>query len=454
MFKHVKRIAALAWPVLIGQLAIIAFGVLDTAMVGRYSALDLASLGLGASIYISVYVTLTGILVALMPIAGHLYGAKRIGEIGNEVRQALWLSVGLSVIGVIVLGFPAPLLALADAPPELAARTTAYLQILAVGIPAGLVFRVFNSLSTAISRPRMVMALQIFDLVLKVPLNAWFIFGGFGLAAHGGPGSALATTLINFGSAAIGLVFMARHPAYRQLGVFSTFCWPQWKHQVALLKLGLPMGLSYLIEVTSYTFMAIFITHFGTTILAGHQITANLGAVLYMTPLSIGIATSTLVSQALGAQQRAEARTLALHGIMLAGCMAVVWTTLVLCLRHPIIAAYTPNPQVVTAALPLVTIVAVYHLFDAIQCSTAFVLRAYKITVVPTVIYAVALWGVGLGGGYIAGFNVPGNLPDMFTGARGFWLANLASLVIAGGALLIYWLRISRPQSSLQVPAS
>src|ERR1700748_890372 len=99
MFEHVKRIAALAWPVLIGQLAIIAFGVLDTAMVGRYSALDLASLGLGASIYLSVYVTLTGILVALMPIAGHLYGANRTGEIGNEVRQALWLSVGLSVIG-------------------------------------------------------------------------------------------------------------------------------------------------------------------------------------------------------------------------------------------------------------------------------------------------------------------------------------------------------------------
>jgi MATE family multidrug resistance protein len=447
MFEHVKRIAALAWPVLIGQLAIIAFGVLDTAMVGRYSALDLASLGLGASIYISVYVTLTGILVALMPIAGQLYGAKRTGEIGNEVRQALWLSAGLSVIGVVVLGYPTPLLALADAPPELAARTTAYLQILAIGIPAGLVFRVFNSLSTAISRPRMVMALQVFDLALKVPLNAWFIFGGFGLAPHGGPGSALATTLINFGSAAIGVLFMARHPAYRQFGVFSTFCWPQWERQAALLKLGLPMGLSYLIEVTSYTFMAIFITHFGTTILAGHQITANLGAVLYMTPLSIGIATSTLVSQALGAQRRAEARTLALHGILLAGCMAVAWTTLVLCLRHPIIAAYTPDPQVAAAALPLVTIVAFYHLFDSVQCSTAFVLRAYKITVVPTVIYAIALWGVGLGGGYIAGFNVPGNLPEMFTGARGFWLANMASLVIAASALLIYWLRISKPRT-------
>lgn len=445
MFEHVKRIVALAWPVLIGQLAIIAFGVLDTAMVGRYSALDLASLGLGASIYISVYMTLTGILVALMPIAGHLFGANRVDEIGNEVRQALWLAAALAVVGIIVLAFPKPLFALADAPPELAARTSSYLRILAIGMPAGLVFRVFNSLSTAISRPRMVMALQVVDLALKVPLNTWFIFGGFGLAPLGGPGSALATTLINYGSAIVGVVFMARHPAYRHLGVFSRFCWPQWRRQLALLTLGLPMGLSYLIEVTSYTFMAVFITHFGTTILAGHQITANLGAVLYMTPLSIGIATSTLVSQALGAKQPVQARALGLHGILLAGIMAVVWMTLVLCLRHPIISAYTPNPQVAAAAFPLVTIVAFYHLFDAIQCSTGFVLRGYKITVVPTVIYAVALWGVGLGGGYVAGFDLPGNLPKVLTGASGFWLANMASLVIAAVALLVYWLRISRP---------
>jgi multidrug resistance protein, MATE family len=72
------------------------------------------------------------------------------------------------------------------------------------------------------------------------------------------------------------------------------------------------------------------------------------------------------------------------------------------------------------------------------------VLRAYKITVIPTVIYAVALWGVGLGGGYLAGFNVPGDLPVALTGARGFWLANMASLVIAAAALLVYWLRVSR----------
>src|SRR6185312_14080042 len=103
MFADIRKIAVLAWPVLIGQLAIIAFGVIDTAMVGRYSAVDLAALGLGSSIYISVYIGLTGILTALQPIAAQLYGARRYAEIGEEVRQSLWLTLALTVIGFLIL---------------------------------------------------------------------------------------------------------------------------------------------------------------------------------------------------------------------------------------------------------------------------------------------------------------------------------------------------------------
>ena len=111
----VRRITALAWPVLIGQLAVIAFGVLDTAMAGRASAADLAAIGLGGSIYVTVYISLMGVLQALSPIAGQLYGAQRHSEIGEEVRQAAWLGLVLAAIGMLILWFPAPLLQLRSA---------------------------------------------------------------------------------------------------------------------------------------------------------------------------------------------------------------------------------------------------------------------------------------------------------------------------------------------------
>src|SRR5271170_4330575 len=99
--QDLRRIVVLAWPILIGQLAIIAFGVIDTAMVGRFSSLDLAALGLGSSIYISIYIALTGILVALQPIVGQFFGAHRPADIGEAVRQAAWLALGLAVIGSV-----------------------------------------------------------------------------------------------------------------------------------------------------------------------------------------------------------------------------------------------------------------------------------------------------------------------------------------------------------------
>ena len=112
MFGDIRRIVGLAWPVLVGQLAIIAFGVIDTAMVGRYSAVDLAALA-GSSIYISIYIGLTGILSALQPITGQR-GARRYAEIG-EVRRALWLALLLAVPGFLLLHFPEPLLRVAHA---------------------------------------------------------------------------------------------------------------------------------------------------------------------------------------------------------------------------------------------------------------------------------------------------------------------------------------------------
>lgn len=280
MFADVRKIAGLAWPVLIGQLAIIAFGVIDTAMVGRYSAVDLAALGLGSSIYISVYIGLTGILTALQPITAQLYGARRYIEIGEEVSQALWLALALTVIGFLILFFPGPVLQVARVPEALHERTVAYLRILAFGLPAGLAFRVYSSVTNAVGKPRLVMILQIGALLLKVPLNTWFIFGGFGVPALGGPGCALASTMINWALAALGMLLLTRVEVFMPFAIFSQFCWPVWRRQAAQLRLGIPMGLSYLIEVTSYTFMALFIARFGTTTLAGHQIAGNIGAVL------------------------------------------------------------------------------------------------------------------------------------------------------------------------------
>jgi len=439
------RVASLAWPILVGQLAVISNGVIDTVMTARYSATDLAALGLGASIYISVFVGLSGVLQALAPSIAQLFGAKKFHAIGAEVRQGVWLAIFLSIVGACFLSFPHVLLSIAQAPPEMNEKVERYLNILSFALPATLGFRVYASLNTALSRPRAVMMLQLAGLALKIPLNAVFIFGALGIPALGSPGCAIATVISTW------LIVLTSWLILRSDSFFSQFNImgyglgrPQWKAQLALLKLGLPMGLSYLIEVTAFTFMALFIARLGSNVLAAHQITANFGTVLYMLPLSIAHATTTLVAQEIGAGRWESARHTGYAGIRLGILLSVGLGLLVWLLRSHIIGLYTPDSAVANAAMPLFFFIAFYQLFDAIQIGSAFVLRAYKVATIPTLMYAVALWGVGLGGGYVIGFDITGFTPASVQGAAGFWLGNSLSLALVGLALAWYLRRVQR----------
>jgi len=442
--SDVRRITALAWPVLIGQLAVIAFGVLDTAMAGRASAADLAAIGLGGSIYVTVYISLMGVLQALSPIAGQLYGAQKHSEIGEEVRQAIWLGIALAAIGMLLLWFPAPLLHLANASPELTEKATAYLRYEALALPAALGFRIYSALNNALSRPVMVTVLQLGGLVLKFPLNALFLYGGMGIPAMGGPGCALASMIISWLWFAASAAILMRNPAYKPFEIFTQFSPPNRARLWALIRLGVPMGFTYLIEITSFTLMAIFIARLGTVVLAGHQIAANLGAVAYMVPLSLSIATSTLAAQSIGARDRGAARRISLNGIKLAVICAAIVGTAVLLLRHDLVSLYTHDVAVLAIAVPLLPLIAFYQMFDALQVMAAFILRAYKIALIPTVIYALSLWGVGLGGGYVLGFGLLGDGAAALRGAAGFWAANGISLMVAGALLVSYFNRVSR----------
>lgn len=434
-FRHIFR---LGWPIFIGQLAVMAFSIIDTALVAHVSSTDLAALALSSSIYISVYISLMGILQALIPVAAQLHGAGKQQLIGEEVRQSAWLALGLSTAGMTILLFPFPILSITHADLTLQLEAAKYLHILAFGLPASLFFRVYSSLNNAISRPTMVTALQLGGLLLKIPLSAWLIFGGFGLPAQGGVGSAIASVCIYWLWCLCAFLLLRYHASYQPFLLFSRFSPPSAQKLTAQLKLGLPMGFSYLIEVTAFAFMALFIARLGNVPLAGHQIAANLGATLYMIPLSLAIATSTLVAQALGAQHYGQAHRIGWNGVKCAGLLAAATALLLLLCRLPLIQAYTPDTQIQHAALPLLRFIAFYQIFDALQVMAGFVLRAYKVTLIPMGMYALSLWGVGLGGGYLLGFNAGGHIPSMITGAAGFWLGNSISLAIAAICLLSY----------------
>jgi MATE family multidrug resistance protein len=441
-----RRIAPLAWPVFVGQLAVLAFSTIDTLLVARHSANDLAALAVGSAIYMSVFIGLMGVLMAISPIVAHLFGANKLEAAGDQLHQTIWLALGLTLIGGILLLFPEPFLVVSRTSPEVEAKVRGYLHALAVSLPAALLFMAYRGFNTAVSRPKAVMALQVGGLALKIPLSTLlihgFTLGPLTVPDLGAVGCGVATAIVMWTQTLIAFALTRRDPFYEPFGLRTGgLHGPRWPALKALLKVGLPMGASILIEVTGFTFMAIFIARLGTTAVAGHQLAANLIALMFMAPLALSNATSTLVAQRVGAHDAADARRIGWHGLEIALALATCVGALVFFARRQVLGLYTHDQVIIQAAMPLLLWVWVFHIGDAGQTQAAWVLRAHHIATAPLVIYAIAIWGVGIGGGYFLAFNDAAWIPGSMRGASGFWSAATAGLMLAalGLAIALAW---------------
>jgi len=438
-----RNLLALAGPILVSQFAVMGLAVIDTVMAGRLSANDLAAVALGMSIYASVFIGMNGVLQALTPIAGHHFGAGRWHEIGLDLAQGHWLALAMAALGMPILLFSDPWMRLAGVDPPVAAIARDYLGFVALGLPASLLARSFIAVNSAVSRPSVAMTINLAMLAAKAPLNLAFMYGAGPLPALGGAGCALASAVLLTANATANALVWRLDPFYDRFRTRrATFVWPDWHRQKALLKLGLPSGATLLVEVTSFTFIAILVARLGAVTLGGHQIIANIVSILFMLPLSLGIATSVLVSQCLGAGAPVLARRVALRGWRISVGAGLAAAALIWLAREPVIHAYTTDRAVAAMALSLMLLAAIFHAFDAMQGAAGMILRGYKVVLAPMLIHGTSLWGIGLFGGYALAYHTP--FGATHGGATAFWVAAVVGLAITSAALTALANAVSR----------
>jgi MATE family multidrug resistance protein len=438
---------------LVSQLAVMANALIDTVMIGRTSATDLAAISLAASIYATVFVSLMGICTALQPVAAQHFGAKRFTELGEDAVQACWLALTLAALGAAVLAFPGPWLAWAQPSSDVAVEVSKYLATIAWALPAALLLRVGVSLNSAIGRPRVTMYLNLGGVAMKIPLNILFIWGAGPVPAMGASGCAAATLTVAWVNIVILAVLLRFDTAYAPY----RFQWatPAWMRLRALLALGLPTGASIAIEVSSFTLIAVLVARMGAEVAGAHQILANLAALAFMVPLALSNASAVLAGQSLGAHDYARALRHSRQGLVLCmGCAATVGALFV-ALGPWIARGYTNQPGVAALALTLMPVLAWFHCFDAAQGCLSSLLRAYKrpaVATAATLIYAASLWGVGLAGGFWAAYHAPRAVPGPGWGLGAFWVAAAVGLMLAAAGLawLLRWVEQRELKPHLQ----
>jgi multidrug resistance protein, MATE family len=425
---ELRATLALAIPLAAANLAQMAMGVTNTAMVGRLGSTPLAAAGLGGAFYFTIGVILQGVLFAVAPLAAYALGAGDRAAVARTTGAGLVLAGLLSVPFVGSLVTLDRLLAALGYDAVLAADIGRYLRALAWGGPAFLAFGTLRSLFSALGQARPLMTVLFFCVGSNAILNWALIFGHLGSPALGIVGSGYASA-VNQWLMLAGLAACTRNlRALAGFGLLRGALAASRRDICEILRLGWPIGGVRGIEVGLFLAAGVLIGLFGAAALAAHQLVLNAASISFMVPLGLSQAATVRVAHEFGAGRTLAARRAGLVAIVLGigfmgAASALLWAA-----PRAIIAAYVnvadpANRDLVQIARRLILIAAVFQLFDGTQTIAIGALRGYRDTMMPLALAAAGFWGVGFAGGWLLAFPLGG-------GAVGLWWGLAAGLAV------------------------
>jgi MATE family multidrug resistance protein len=439
-----KTLAILGGPILIAQIAQMANGVIDTVMAGHASAEDLAGVGIGSSLWMPLFLFFMGMLGALQPIISGYNGARTREKIMPATWQGIYIAGAGSIIMILLLTNVHPVLEGLKLEANTARITQGYLNAFAWGIPALLLMTALRGLTDGLGHTRVIMAFSVLSTLINLPLNYMFIYGKLGLPAMGGIGCGWATSVSNGVAAIALLVYLSRSRLYKQFHLIADWAKPNAALIRYVLSIGMPIGFTIFVEASMFSVIALFLAPLGPIVVAGHQIALNVVSLLFMLPLSIGMALTLRVSFLIGAGASDTARLISRSSLVLAAATALAFAILLFVFSQGISALYTSDADVQAVTVRLLMFAAIFQVADVIQVTCISALRGYKDTGIPMLIMLFSFWGVGLPLGYALTFT---DLLAPAMGAAGFWVGLTGGL--ASASVLLGWrLFRYRPKTS------
>ena len=429
-----KTLLALAWPLLIAQVTQTLMGVSDTIMAGRYSYTDMAAVAIGFSITMPVLMFIQGVTLGLSPIISRLQGSKQNNKVANALHQCIWLSLILSFFALLLIFAVVPLLENIEMEVDVRSITVDYIVYILLAAPGFALYQSLRNCCEGLSSTRPTMIIMFAGLLVNIPANYILINGLFGLPEMGGAGCGLATLLVIYVMACVTLFYMMIAKKLKQYDLFTQFHWPKLDLQLSQLKIGLPIAFTIVFEVTLFGVVAVLLARFGAEVVASHQIALNFSSLMFMLPMSIGMAVAIRIGHSVGKEDALNAKISVYCALVCAIIIALFTATVSVILSTEIAALYTENKGVITIASSLLFFAALFQFSDGIQVVSANALRGYKDTKAMLILSFVSYWLVGLPVGVVLG------LTDWFfpvMAAKGFWIGFISGLSCA--AVLMFW---------------
>jgi MATE family multidrug resistance protein len=425
LLTEARRIAWLAWPIILTNLNWTLMHLVDVTVVGFAGTGELGALAAGRVVTFVILMLLLAGMSGIVVFTSRADGGGDLPRTGALWREAVVAGLLLGVPSALVIGlFAQPLLALTGVSPELVSPGAHVLVAMMIGLPGQMLSIACAYFLEGVSAPRRVLIVNLATLPINAVLAWALTLGHLGMPALGAFGAALATSITSTGGG-LAMAFMAwtlPSAGERQLRRLD---WAAWRSALggigAIIRFGCMPGIGAAMEVLGFSYLMVLSTRMGEVVAGGFQVLLSLHNIGFALALGLGSAAGVRVGNAVGADEPWEARprTLIACGLSIL-IMGMVVATYLLFAR-PITAGLTADAAVAREALVMLFILAPFILCDGLQAIFVAALRSLGDQVVASV------------NGIIAFFLVMG-LTGWFAHHQGWGSAGLAVASAVGMA--------------------
>ncbi|HEY5921707.1 MAG TPA: MATE family efflux transporter [Kofleriaceae bacterium] len=428
--SEAREMIWLAAPLVAQQAGHHLMGVVDAAMLGRYSDAALAAAGLGNNVYFAITCVGMGIVMGMDTIVPQALGAGRVDDARRAVGAGVRLAIIVGLLAMLLVLASPSLLVYANVDREVLAEAKPFLYMRSIGVLPFLITVALRSYLAAHGMTRPMVIAVIAGNILNALLDIVLIYGvdALDIPAFGVIGAASATTIVSFMTALLYAL------GVQQLDRGITRPRSTAADLVAIARYGGPVGGQLLAEVGIFGVASVLAAYIGKIPAGAHSVALNLSSLTFSFSLGIASATSVRVGRAVGAGDLALARRRGMLGLSLGLIVMACFAAVFVILPGVLAAGFTDKQAVVTATIPLLQIAALFQLSDGTQAIAAGALRGRGDTRATLWGNLLGHYGVGLpimlGLGFGAGYGAPG-----------LWWGLSVGLTVTGVFLVFRFLR-------------
>ena len=426
---HLWATLTLSFPLMIGQIALISIWTADIIMMGWINTDALAAGTQANRMYQPLYFIAIGLTLAVSPLTSQALGGKKQRIARQVLRMGIWMAILYGLFTIIPMWHGEAILLWLRQDPAIAEHAALYLRLMGVGMPFTFVFFVLRNYISAYQKPIPPVIITCIGVVINIILNQAFAMGWFGLPAMELAGIGLATARTFILMVFMLIIYMVTNKHIGRTRPFGRLLRFNPKVMKRLLIVGFPIGLTLLAETGMFIVGGIYMGIFGIAAVAASGISNQIGAVAYMIPLAISLATTIRIGHAAGANQPNEAIRAGIMSVLLVTSITLVLTVIIYLFRAELVQLFL-NPDdalydaVMTYAVAMIIIVAIFQLFDGLQSVFIAALRGISDTRMPALISIFCYWGIGLTSGYILA-------TPLDYGPIGIWIGITIGLIAA-----------------------